>query len=144
MAYCYEYPRPALTTDCFIYCLDKKDTLLLLVQRKKDPYMGKWALPGGFIEMQELLKEAAQRELYEETGLSGIPLQQLKAFDKPGRDPRGRTISFVFWGFAGDSKLPVQPGSDAKDAEWFHMDQLPKLAFDHDEIVAYARKILKL
>jgi 8-oxo-dGTP diphosphatase len=144
MAYCYEYPRPALTTDCFIYCFDKKGVLLLLIQRKKDPYKGKWALPGGFVEMEELLKNAAMRELFEETGLEGIPLEQLKVFDKPGRDPRGRTVSVVFWGFAGDSKLPVQGGSDAIDADWFQIDQLPPLAFDHDEIIAYARKFLKI
>jgi 8-oxo-dGTP diphosphatase len=140
MTYCYEYPRPAVTVDCVILCKEKGVNWLLLVQRKHPPFEHKWALPGGFIEMGEKLIEAAERELQEETGLTGLPLEQLKAFDKPDRDPRGRTITFAFYGFAGDKRSSIKGDSDAVDARWFDLEKLPPLAFDHDEIIDYARK----
>jgi 8-oxo-dGTP diphosphatase len=140
MAYCYDYPRPAVTVDIVITCKEMGISWLLLVQRKNPPFEHKWALPGGFIEMGEKLIQAAERELKEETGLSEVPLEQLKVFDKPDRDPRGRTITFVFYGFAGNKRIAIEGGSDAEDARWFDLEKLPPLAFDHDEIIDYAKK----
>jgi 8-oxo-dGTP diphosphatase len=140
MAFCYDYPRPAVTVDCVIICKELGVNWLLLVQRKGPPFKHKWALPGGFIEMGEKLIQAAERELQEETGLTDVPLEQLKAFDKPDRDPRGRTITFSFYGNAGDKRISVREGSDAEDVGWFDLEKLPPLAFDHDEIIDYARK----
>lgn len=144
MVYCYDYPRPALTVDCLIYCYEQSLSWLLLVKRKNPPFEHCWALPGGFIDMNELLVEAAARELREETGLSGIALKQFGIFDKPGRDPRGRTISFVFWGFAGNCKPAISGRSDALEAKWIELEKLPLLAFDHREIIDQARSFLKI
>lgn len=144
MPYCYNYPRSALTVDCFVYCIEKDVPSIILIKRKQPPFENQWALPGGFVEMNELLVEAAGRELLEETGVSDLKLEQLKAFDKIDRDPRGRTISVVFYGFTGNKKLPLLPGSDAKDANWFDIKKLPLLAFDHQEIIEFARKKLNI
>ncbi len=133
MSYTYKYPRPALTVDCLIF---RKEPVLqlLLIQRKFPPFENNWALPGGFVEMEEDLIEAAKRELNEETGLDGIDLFQLQTFGKPGRDPRGRTISVVFWGESANEKSVIA-GDDAQKARWFTISKLPKLAFDHEEIL---------
>lgn len=141
MTYCYDYPRPAVTVDCVIFCKEMGIIWLLLIQRKNPPFEHKWALPGGFIEIGEKLIQAAERELKEETGLTGVSLEQLKVFDKPDRDPRGRTITFVFYGFAGIKRTSIKGESDAGDARWFDLEKLPPLAFDHDEIIEYAVKI---
>lgn len=132
--YCYEYPKPSVTTDCII--IKKIPTIkILLIQRKSDPFAGKWALPGGFVEIDEDLKPGAIRELEEETSLRGIELTQFRTYGTPGRDPRGRTISVVYYGFAGEDVLP-EAGDDAAKAQWFDLDDLPHLAFDHAEIIA--------
>lgn len=131
--YTYPYPRPALTVDAIIF---KKGTdELLLIQRGKDPYAGKWALPGGFLELDELLVDGCRRELKEETGLEVTELAQFKTYDAVQRDPRGRTISVVFYGVAGD-EAAVEGADDAARAEWFHVGQLPELAFDHGLIIS--------
>jgi len=135
LPYTYKYPRPALTVDSVIIRKITDQFELLLIQRDRYPFEGMWALPGGFIEMDETLKEAASRELEEETGLTGIELSQFKAFDKIDRDPRGRTISFVFYGFLEKPTSQIRASSDARDAKWFELINLPKLAFDHSEIV---------
>ena len=133
--YCYSYPRPALTVDVVLLT---RDGFLLLVKRKKGPFRGRWALPGGFVGIDERLAEAAARELAEETGLSGLELRQFAAFDEPGRDPRGRTIAVVFLGWLPRRRRP-RGGSDAAAARWFSIDRIPLLAFDHADVVACAR-----
>src|SRR6056297_2328876 len=136
MSYTYKYPRPSVTTDCLIFT---KQTVqeILLIERKNPPFEGKWALPGGFVEIDEDLEESAKRELQEETGLTNISLYQLQTFGKPGRDPRGRTISVAYYGFitSEGEKQKAIAGSDAKNVNWFDLNHLPSLAFDHDEII---------
>ncbi|MDP4184700.1 MAG: NUDIX hydrolase, partial [Bacteroidota bacterium] len=102
MTYTYEYPRPAVTTDAIIVCRESDEKYVLLIQRLKDPFAGKWALPGGFLNMDESLEEGCKRELEEETGLVGISLTQFHTFGAVNRDPRGRTISVVFYGFVSE------------------------------------------
>ncbi|MFP4042564.1 MAG: NUDIX domain-containing protein [Bacteroidales bacterium] len=137
MSYTYEYPRPAVTVDCLIFRKEDESTLILLIQRGQPPFKGEWALPGGFVDIDESLEKAAQRELKEETNLEDIPLKQFKAYGKVDRDPRGRTISIVYYGFT-DDYTQMQSGSDAANAKWWPIDNLPKLAFDHKEIVEEA------
>ncbi len=140
MSYTYKYPRPAVTVDCLVV-RKEPELQLLLIQRKCPPFENEWALPGGFVEMDEDLIEAAKRELKEETGIDGIDLFQLQTFGKPGRDPRGRTISIVFWGKYVDKKITIA-GDDAKDSKWFTISELPKLAFDHDDILKLGFEII--
>jgi 8-oxo-dGTP diphosphatase len=131
--YSYPYPRPALTVDAILF---KKGTNeLLLIQRGRDPYAGKWALPGGFLEMDELLVEGCRREVEEETGLKVQKLTQFKTYDAIHRDPRGRTISVVFYGIE-ENGFSVKGGDDADFAAWFPVDHLPELAFDHALIIS--------
>lgn len=138
MSYTYQYPRPAVTVDCVIFRKENDSHSILLIQRDKPPFEGKWALPGGFVEIEEELDEAARRELKEETYLDNIILKQFKAYGKVGRDPRGRTISIVYYGFTDNNTATIQGGSDARYAQWFLLNKLPELAFDHDEIVEEA------
>ncbi|MDP2722954.1 MAG: NUDIX hydrolase [Bacteroidales bacterium] len=134
MAYEYAYPRPALTVDALILCKATTETQILLIQRKHPPFENLWALPGGFIEMDETLEQAVVRELQEETGLVCENLQQFKSYSAVDRDPRGRTISVVFWEVL--MEIPeITAGDDAEKAQWFPVDRLPELAFDHAEIV---------
>lgn len=133
--YTYAYPRPALTVDAIVLAGDPGNYWLLLIQRKKDPFIGCWALPGGFVDMDETLEKACVRELEEETGLELTSMEQFRVFDAIGRDPRHRTISVVFYAFISDKK-PVSGSDDAEKAEWFPIDKLPSMAFDHSEIVA--------
>ncbi len=139
--YTYKYPRPAVTVDAIVV---KKGTgELLLIQRANDPFAGKWALPGGFVEMDELLVDSCKRELEEETGLKLDKLEFFKLCDAPDRDPRGRTISAVYYGFANDT-AEVQGADDALNADWFSFDNLPDLAFDHADIIReFVTKILQ-
>lgn len=135
MAYKYEYPRPMLTVDAIIYRKNGNELEILLIKRGREPYKDSWALPGGFVEIDEDLINAIERETHEETGLSNIKFTQFKAYGKPGRDPRGRTVSIVFY---GESPLnqKVQSGDDASDAKWFNTCHLPDLAFDHNLILS--------
>ena len=132
--YCYEYPRPAVTTDAILVAKENNQTSVLLIQRGIDPYKDHWALPGGFVEMDEELEDACARELKEETGITNIQLHQLAAFGAVNRDPRGRTISVVFWASV-PSKLKAQSGDDAQNAKWFNLNDLPPLAFDHQKVI---------
>lgn len=134
--YTYKYPKPSVTTDCILINQQKSSDQLLLIRRKHDPYMGKWALPGGFVEIDEDLLDGAERELLEETGLKDIELVQFKTYGKPERDPRGRTISIVYYGYFKDSNQKVNAGDDAAEACWFNLNELPTLAFDHELILA--------
>jgi 8-oxo-dGTP diphosphatase len=137
LTYTYKYPRPALTVDAVVFRKNDAKTDVLLIQRKNPPFQGRWALPGGFVDMDETLEKAVHRELMEETGIRNVQLQQLHAFSTPGRDPRGHTISVVFWGILDADQNPVA-GDDAENAGWFEISKLPKLSFDHQEIVEMA------
>lgn len=145
MEYKYQYPRMLVTVDSVVFLLNsaKTPSHILLIRRGNDPYKGHYALPGGFPEMNELLCDAAKRELFEETGLSGIDLFQLKAFDKVDRDPRDRNIAVAFYGFTNANNSTLTAGDDAEKAEWFPLNNLPPLAFDHAEIVKNALEKVK-
>ncbi|MBN1769428.1 MAG: NUDIX hydrolase [Prolixibacteraceae bacterium] len=134
MSYTYQYPRPAVCADAIIVAKENGSISILLIKRKNNPYKGKWALPGGFVDMDEDLPDACMRELKEETGLEGIALHQFASFGKPGRDPRGRTISVVYWGIIY-TKLTLSANDDAAEAQWFELNSLPPLAFDHQKII---------
>lgn len=140
MSYTYDYPRPALTVDALIF-RNNTETEVLLIQRKFEPFKNCWALPGGFVDMDEDLEVAAHREIEEETRITGLELQQLQTFGKPGRDPRGRVISVVFWGKCKDDST-LMAGDDAKEVQWFTVSKLPKLAFDHEEILKKAFELI--
>ncbi len=136
--YCYDYPRPAVTADVVIFTLVEGDLRALLIQRRAEPFKGRWAIPGGFAVEGETLEQTARRELQEETGVTGVPLQQLQAFGDPGRDPRGWVVTVAFYVLLDASKIKPRAADDAADARWFSMSALPKLAFDHDRILAIA------
>ena len=137
MSFTYDYPRPCVTTDCLIFRKMELGWSLLLIERGNEPFKGCWALPGGFLEMEEDLDACAARELQEETGLMGIELHQLYAFGAPHRDPRHRTISIAFWGVDETNQQAVG-SDDAAKAQWFVLDKLPGLAFDHELIIQKA------
>lgn len=145
--YVYEYPRPALTADCVIFGFDGRRLKVLLVERGVEPYMGYWALPGGFMRMDETIDECARRELREETQLHEVFLRQFSVFSGVDRDPRGRVVTVAFIALVRPQDYLVAGGDDARRAEWFDAGQLPVLAFDHLEIVdaarAYLRELLK-
>jgi len=142
--YVYDWPRPMVTVDAAVFSLTDGKARLLLINRKHEPYQGQWGVPGGFIEMDEELEDAVARELEEETGLKGVPLEQMHTFGTVGRDPRGRQITVVFMGIAGEGQTEVRGGDDAADARWFDIDCLPEnLAFDHDAVIRVAIATLK-
>jgi len=141
MPYTYEFPRPAVTVDCLIYRIAGTDREILLIRRGSEPYKGMWALPGGFIGMDETLEQAAIRELKEETGLEFTHLEQFRTFDRVDRDPRHRTISIVFTGCTRQDWSTVTAASDAGEAGWFPLAHLPDLAFDHREIIRLALEL---
>ncbi|HOV32122.1 MAG TPA: NUDIX hydrolase [Candidatus Hydrogenedens sp.] len=136
--YIYEYPRPAVTVDAVVFRRNGNDWEALLIKRFNAPFEGYWALPGGFVEEEETLERAVERELFEETLLSGVRLCQLKAFSNPHRDPRGRTITVAFVGILEKPEANIQANDDAREVKWFSLDGLPELAFDHSEIIDYA------
>nr|MBD3621731.1 NUDIX hydrolase [Sunxiuqinia sp.] len=139
--YTYAYPRPAVTTDAII--LKKETAEILLIRRAKDPFKDRWTLPGGFIEMDEVLEIACKRELKEETGLTVEKLEQFRVYDAVDRDPRGRTLSVIFYGFV-EKDAKVTGGDDAAEAAWFRMEHLPELAFDHADIILDFLRLLSL
>jgi 8-oxo-dGTP diphosphatase len=125
-----------VTVDIVLLRRTKAGPEVLLIKRAHEPFRGRWALPGGFVDANESLETAAARELEEETGLRGIALEQIKAFGDPGRDPRGHTISIVFAGKV-DSGLVPRAADDAADAGWHSALRPPPLAFDHDQILHF-------
>lgn len=139
--YCYKYPHPAVTTDCVIFGFDGMKLNVLLIERGVDPYKGRWAFPGGFLNMDESADEGAHRELKEETNLSAAYVEQFGTFSDPNRDPRERVITIAY--FALVKLQDVKGGDDAAKAQWFPMDQIPQLAFDHDRILRKAMDCLR-
>jgi 8-oxo-dGTP diphosphatase len=138
-----EYPRPALTVDCVVFGLDDEDLKVLLVQRDVEPFSGRWALPGGFVRLDETLEEAARRELEEETGVRQVFLEQLYTFGTIDRDPRERVVSVAYYALAKLSDHRIKAATDARDAAWFAVSDVPALAFDHDHILGVALERLK-
>lgn len=136
MEYTYRYPRPAVTADCIVITRDA-DPKVLLIQRDNEPYRGYWAFPGGFMDMDETTEQCAVREMMEETGLDVSELKQIGCYSKVDRDPRGRTITVAYLVVIA-SPVPVRGQDDAAKAEWFSLSAIPKLAFDHDEIISDA------
>ncbi|MFP4557714.1 MAG: NUDIX domain-containing protein [Bacteroidales bacterium] len=145
MSYTYKYPRMLVTVDAVIFLKDDDSTYkILLIKRKNPPFQGRYALPGGFPETDELLKNAAIRELQEETGLKMNELEQLAAFDKVNRDPRDRNISIAYYGLTTPQNAKLNAGDDAAEAHWIPLKNLPELAFDHQEIIELAAKRLQI
>jgi 8-oxo-dGTP diphosphatase len=136
MGYTYKYPRPAVTADCVVIT-SEVEPRVLLIERGNEPYKGRWAIPGGFLNMDETTEQCAIRELEEETGLKISRVQQIGAYSKVDRDPRGRTISVAYLAIV-NQPLEVRGQDDAANAKWFPVNSLPPLAFDHDEIMADA------
>lgn len=143
MPFTYQYARPALTVDCVVFGLDEADLKVLLIQRDQEPFAGRWALPGGFVHLDETLDQAARRELQEETGLTRVFLEQLYTVGDVARDPRERVITVAHYALVRLSDHQVQAATDARNAAWFAIDDLPDLAFDHDAIVAMALQRLQ-
>jgi 8-oxo-dGTP diphosphatase len=136
----YDYARPAVTVDVALFGVDASGELqILLIRRRNEPFAGRWALPGGFVDPDEDLPTAAKRELHEETGLRAPRLVQLGAYGKPGRDPRGRTISIIFLATCDPRTATLLAGDDAAACEWFAARRPPPLAFDHRRVVVDAR-----
>lgn len=142
MPYTYPHPRPSVTTDIALFRRADEARELLLIRRRDDPFEGLWTLPGGFVEKGETLEAAARRELAEETGITGVTLRQLAAYGEPGRDPRGWTVSVVFWGWRRVEDPDPIAGDDAAEARWWPVDDLPALAFDHARIIKDALEIV--
>ncbi|MEW6356407.1 MAG: NUDIX hydrolase [Planctomycetota bacterium] len=136
--YTYDYPRPCVTVDIVILRPEGDDLKVLLVRRKSDPYKGMWAIPGGFVEMDESLEDAARRELEEETGVTDVEVKQLYTFGAPRRDPRTRVITVAYLAVIDSNRPNIRAGDDAAEAAWRSMDNLPELAFDHADILAIA------
>jgi len=134
----YRYPRPMVTVDVVVFRSAGGKRKVLLIKRGKAPFKGKWALPGGFIRMDEPLEVSALRELKEETGIVPRKLEQLACFGDPGRDPRGRVITIAYTASVPSKAAAAKGMDDAAEARWFDADDLPPLAFDHDRIIACA------
>lgn len=143
MAYTYKYPHPAVTVDAVVFGYDDADLKVLLIQRGGPPYEGRWALPGGFVEIDESLEQGVRRELEEETGITALYLEQLYTFGAPRRDPRERVISVAYYALAKLADHHVTAADDARKVGWFRVAALPPLAFDHREILAVALRRLK-
>ncbi|NEQ99417.1 MAG: NUDIX hydrolase [Cyanothece sp. SIO2G6] len=138
-SYIYDYPRPCLTVDCVVFGLDEQHALkVMLIQRKLPPFAGEWALPGGFVRLHESLEDAARRELREETGLERVFLEQLYTFGRVDRDPRDRVITVAYYALVNLRDYTVQATTDASQAAWFTIDDVPSLAFDHPYILETA------
>jgi len=143
MPHTYQYPRAALTVDCVVFGLDEGDLKVLLIQRALEPFKGKWALPGGFVRVDETLDAAARRELAEEAGLKDVFLEQLYSFSEVNRDPRERVVSVAYYALVKLAAHETKAATDAADSRWFPISKVPKLAFDHADILATALDRLK-
>lgn len=139
--YTYKYPHPAVATDCVIFGFDGMKLKVLLIERGLEPFLGKWAFPGGFVRMDETADDGAKRELREETGLTPEYIEQFHCFSDPGRDPRERVISIAYLALVRTAE--VEGGDDAAQARWFALDEVPQLAFDHESILRMAMSKLR-
>src|SRR3989440_12207047 len=143
MPYTYQYPRAALTVDCVVFGYDESELKVLLIERGLQPFKGHWALPGGFVRVEERLDDAARRELVEETGLKNVFLEQLYTFGAIDRDPRERVVSLAYYALVKLSDHRARAATDAANAAWFAISKTPKLAFDHKDILETALQRLK-
>lgn len=143
MNFCYPYARPALAVDIVVFALDAQELQVMLIERDLPPFEGHWALPGGFVRVEESLEEAARRELEEETGLKHIFLEQLYTFGAVQRDPRERVVTVAYFALVNLAGHAVRASTDARNAAWFSMGDLPRLAFDHDRILEMAHQRLR-
>jgi len=143
MTYSYEFERPALTVDIVVFALDEDGLQVMLIERDLEPFAGRWALPGGFVRVNEALDEAARRELQEETGLRDIYLEQLYSFGALNRDPRERVVTVAYYALVNLQGHDVKASTDARNAAWFSTDELPELAFDHEQILDAALERLQ-
>src|SRR5215471_11278095 len=143
MPFTYQYPRPALTVDCVVFGFDEGELKVLLIERGLEPFKGRWALPGGFVRVNERLDAAARRELQEEAGLANVFLEQLYTFGAVDRDPRERVVSVAYYALVKLSEHAAKAATDAASAQWFPVSRVPKLAFDHANILETAVERLK-
>jgi 8-oxo-dGTP diphosphatase len=143
MPHTYQYPRPALTVDCVVFGFDEGDLKVLLIERGQEPFKGRWALPGGFVRVDEILDNAARRELQEEAGLTNVFLEQLYTFSAVERDPRERVVSVAYYALVKLSEHTAKAATDAVNARWFPVSKVPRLAFDHADILRTAVERLK-
>jgi 8-oxo-dGTP diphosphatase len=141
--YCYDYPRPAVSADMVVFGFNSADLMLLLIKRGNEPFKDKWALPGGFLEMNETIESCAERELLEETSLEKVKLEQLYTFSSINRDPRGRVLTVAFWTLLDQGFNSAVAGDDAALLAWYPLNNLPELAFDHALILEKAKSTLK-
>lgn len=141
--YEYRYPHAALTADCVVFGFTGRELKVLLIERGLEPYKGMWALPGGFMRIDETIEQTARRELQEETGVSQIFMEQFKVFSTVNRDPRERVVTVAFLALVRPNEYNLLAGDDASDARWFNEEYLPPMAFDHAEIISAAREYLK-
>ncbi|MBU1377465.1 MAG: NUDIX hydrolase [Alphaproteobacteria bacterium] len=142
MPFIYEYPHPAVATDIAVFTLRRGALNVLLIERGAAPYLGAWALPGGFLQPDEELDQCARRELLEETGVDADLLMQFATFSAPDRDPRERVISVAYLALLASDELRLEASTDAAQARWFPIGDLPELAFDHDTILRRAFEVL--
>jgi 8-oxo-dGTP diphosphatase len=133
-----DYPQPSVTVDLVIFTVAEDDLKVLLIRRGQEPFKGRWALPGGFVDIEESLERAAARELQEEVGVMNVYLEQLYTFGDPKRDPRGRVISVSYFALVDAERQRIVAASDAAEAQWRSVFDTPKLAFDHAKILDYA------
>ena len=143
MAYTYNHPHFALTVDAVIFSKSDEGLNVLLIRRANEPFKDYWAFPGGYVDIEETIDNAVRRELEEETNIVNVSLIRFDIFDAIDRDPRERTVSVAYYGFINDSNKSIKAGDDAKDAEWFSVNNLPELAFDHSIILKKIMKVLK-
>ena len=142
-SYTYEYPRPAVTADAVIFGFDNHELHVLLIERGVAPFRGMWALPGGFMRMNETIDQCVRRELREETAMTDVYLEQMHVFSSTNRDPRGRVVTVAYIALVRPGDYQVVGGDDATRAQWFSLEWLPTLAFDHSDIISFARKYLR-
>ena len=142
--YCYDYPRLMLTVDIALINKKSNEVFILLIKRANEPYKDLWALPGGFVDMDETLIDAAKRELFEETGIAETDLKQFYTYGDLNRDPRGRTVSVVYYAFVNQNNTNAVAGDDAAETNWFSLKNLPQLAFDHQKIINELNIFLQL
>ena len=139
----HQYEHPYDTVDILIFTIDQGKLKIILIERGVSPFKGFWAIPGGFIRINESLEDAAKRELIEETGVKNVYMEQLYTFGDPKRDPRSRVITVSYLGLVPNASVKLKATTDARKADWLNTNKLPRLAFDHQEIIKYALKRLQ-